>query len=150
MVSRNHQQFYWTGFYNTISCRMLLRTSSVENSSETCLYKAENWHTNSYWVSNFGTNVKINIFSTLVVTGWYKCKEKLNNANIFLSMTRSTNIIIYLFSYSQNCGRCALPIKTRTIFQNNAWFYIFSNSCHVFVTNSAFVTIPWFDNNQES
>ena len=61
----------------------------------------------------------------------------------------------YLFLFhSQNCGRCCIFYITPFHFHNSARFCIFehfTNSCfcHVFVRNTAFVTIPEFENNQE-
>ena len=71
---------------------------------------AHNWH----WVSSMGTNVKINIFGARHVTSANVNKKPI--PNILLSMTISTNIIIYLFSNLKNVRGHSFLTKTRAIF----------------------------------
>ena len=61
-----------------------------------------------------GTNEKINIFGTRPVTS--ANVNKKNIATFFLNMTRSTNIIMYLFSKIITVRGYAFVIKTSTIF----------------------------------
>ena len=74
-----------------------------------------------------------------------------------LTMTRSTKILLftYLFSKVKTVGGDVFLIIKKTYrSHNNARFCIFehftnSGLCHVFGTNSAFVTFLDFENNQE-
>ena len=75
-------------------------------------------------------------------------------SNIFLSMTASTNIIIYFYSKIRTVGGRSFFNKNPHHFHNNTQFCIFthitnSSFCHVFVTNTAFLTFQDIENNQE-
>ena len=68
--------------------------------------------------------------------------------NIFLGMSASTNIIIHFYYKIKTMGGRLFFNKK---FHNIAPFCIFgqfSSFCHIFVTNTAFVTFQEFENNQ--
>ena len=74
--------------------------------------------------------------------------------NIVLSMTASTNIIIYFYSKIRTVGGRLFFNENPYHFHNNTQFCIFvhitkSSFCHVFVTNTAFVTFQDIEHNQE-
>ena len=64
-----------------------------------------------------GTNVKTNIFGTLPVKS--ANVNKTNMATIVLNMTRSTNIITYLFNKIITVTDYAFLIKNQYHFHNN-------------------------------
>ena len=73
------------------------------------LLMAHNWH----WVSSMGTHTKINIFETLPVTNVMSIKKSI--PNIFLSMTISSNIIIYFVSKIKTVWCRSFLTKNRAI-----------------------------------
>ena len=94
-------------------------------------------------MSVMGTNVKINIFETLLVTS--ANVNKKNVAKNFLNMTRYTNFNMYLFSKIKTVVGSGFLMKSHTIFitmHGFAFSYISRIQVHVFVTNTAFVANP--------
>ena len=74
--------------------------------------------------------------------------------NIGLSMTASTNITIYFYSKIRTVGGCLFFNENPYHFHNNTQFCIVvhvtkSSFCHVFVTNTAFITFQNIENTQE-
>ena len=74
--------------------------------------------------------------------------------NIVLSMTAYTNIIIYFYSKIRTVEDRSFFNEIPYHFHNNTQFCTFvhitkSSFCHVFVTNTAFVTFQDIENNQE-
>ena len=65
-------------------------------------------------MSVMGTNVKINIFETLLVTS--ANVNKKNVAKNFLNMTRYTNFNMYLFSKIKTVVGSGFLMKSHTIF----------------------------------
>ena len=98
---------------------------------------ALNWHR----VSSLDTNFKISIFGTHPVTSANVKFKKTTISNICLNMTRTTHILIYLFSKS-NCGRYLLLIRKRTIFITINGFVVSHikriHICRVFLTKYGF------------
>ena len=72
---------------------------------------------------NYGTNVKINIFGTYPVKS-ENVDRKKNIPKICLSMTASTNIIIYFYSKIRTVQEVVnFLTKTRTIFSDTVLHY---------------------------
>ena len=74
--------------------------------------------------------------------------------NFFLRMTASTHIIIYFYSKIRTVEGRSFFNENPYHFHNNTQFCIFvhitkSSFCHVFVTNTAFVTFQDIEHNQE-
>ena len=100
-----------------------------------------------------GTNVKIKAFLKHILWRVQMPTEK-TIPNIVLSMTAYTNIIIYFYSKIRTVEDRSFFNEIPYHFHNNTQFCIFvhitkSSFCHVFVTNTAFVTFQDIENNQE-
>ena len=73
---------------------------------------------------------------------------------MFFSMMVSTSIIIYFYSKIKTVVGCSFFNTNPYHFHNKTQFFIFvhimkSSFCHVFVTNTPFVTFQDIENNQE-
>ena len=78
------------------------------------------------WPISMGTTIKINIFGTHPVTS--ANVNRKSNSQHFLSMTVSTNIIIYFITKIKTVGGRSLLTKTQTIFNYNC-FYLGKTMC---------------------
>ena len=116
------------------------------------------WHNTSKYLRNPAIRIIKIRFSPFryskIETFWNLSCEEYNRKNYSQHFFKHTNIIIYFYYKIRNVEDRLFVNENLYHFHNNTQFCIFahitnSSFCHVFVTNTAYVTFQGIENNQE-